>query len=78
MISQAIGVVGGALIVLCYYMVVSQRWPATSNRFLITNGTAALLLVISLCFNFNLGSMMIEWFWIAISISGLYKNWRLQ
>ncbi|MBE0353255.1 hypothetical protein PLIP_b0824 [Pseudoalteromonas lipolytica LMEB 39] len=37
------------------------------------NLTGAVLLLISLCYNFNLASFVIEIFWIAASLIGLYK-----
>jgi len=37
------------------------------------NLTGAILLLISLCYNFNLASFVIEIFWIAASLIGLYK-----
>jgi hypothetical protein len=40
------------------------------------NLTGAILLLISLCYNFNLASFVIELFWIAASLIGLYKYFK--
>jgi len=37
------------------------------------NLVGAILLLISLCYNFNLASFVIELFWITASLIGLYK-----
>jgi hypothetical protein len=35
-----------------------------------------IFLFFSLCFNFNLASLVIEVFWIGASMIGLWKYWR--
>ena len=42
------------------------------------NLVGAVLLFISLCFNFNLASFVIELFWIGASIIGLWKYFQRQ
>jgi len=42
----------------------------------ITNLCDAVLLLISLCYNFNLASFIIELFWIAASTIGLVKYYN--
>jgi len=37
------------------------------------NLVGAILLLVSLCFKFNLASFVIELFWIAASLVGLYR-----
>lgn len=70
---QILGTLGAALIVLCYWQVVRGAWSPQGKQFLWVNMAGAILLIISLCFNFNLGSMLIELFWVYISVSGLLK-----
>ncbi len=40
------------------------------------NLVGAGCLLLSLCFNFNLASFVIEVFWIGASLIGLWKYWR--
>jgi hypothetical protein len=40
------------------------------------NLVGALLLLVSLCFKFNLASFVIELFWIGASLIGLWKYWH--
>lgn len=72
--AQVVGLVGAACIVLAYWRITTGYWCMTSSRYYLTNLAGALLLVCSLLINFNLGSMVIEGFWVSISIHGLLKN----
>jgi hypothetical protein len=74
MFWQLLGTAGALCIVVCYWQVVSGKWTPHDRTYLLTNLAGALLLTISLCFNFNLGSMLIEFFWISISVAGLLKR----
>ncbi|ALA25092.1 permease [Piscirickettsia salmonis] len=75
--GQLIGTVGMALVVIAYFLVVSQRVTPGSLPFSVINLIGAILLLISLCIHFNLGSFIIEIFWILISLYGIVK-WCLQ
>ncbi|WP_230390077.1 CBU_0592 family membrane protein [Piscirickettsia salmonis] len=72
-----IGTVGMVLVVIAYFLVVSQRVTPGSLPFSIVNLIGAILLLISLCIHFNLGSFIIEIFWILISLYGIAK-WCLE
>lgn len=69
--AHIIGLVGMALVVLAFYQTVSGKWDSQGESFNVVNLCGAVLLLISLCVHFNLGSFVIELFWIAISIKGL-------
>jgi len=73
MIWHLIGFSGAALIVFCYWQVVKGVWSPQGEQYLWVNMAGAVLLGISLLFNFNLGSMLIELFWVYISVTGLIK-----
>ena len=68
-----IGLVGGLLILVAFYNVERKVWQADDAILYKTNLTGAVLLAISLLANFNLGSMIIEIFYAAISIRGLNR-----
>lgn len=69
--AHIIGLVGMALVVLAFYQTVSGKWDSQGESFNVVNLCGAVLLLISLCVHFNLGSFVIELFWIAISLKGL-------
>ncbi|MFT4615240.1 MAG: putative membrane protein [Bacteroidia bacterium] len=75
-IIDAVGLVGTFLVVLAYYLLQLERTHPQSLSYNMINLVGAALLLISLCFNFNLASFVIEIFWIGASLIGLWKYWR--
>lgn len=78
LIYDLIGMSGTALVVIAYVLLQMQKLSATSFTFNMMNLSGAILLMISLIFNFNLASMVIEVFWIGASLLGLYKSWKTK
>ena len=76
MLAHLIGLIGMGLVVLAFYQTVDGKWDSQSDIFNVVNLSGAVLLIISLCVHFNLGSFIIEVFWISISIKGLWQNRR--
>ncbi|QQM14134.1 hypothetical protein pVco14_084 [Vibrio phage pVco-14] len=68
-----VGLVGMAMVVIAFYKTVDGKWDSQGEQFNVVNLCGAVLLLISLCINFNLGSFVIELFWIAISLKGLVQ-----
>ena len=75
-IIDAIGLMGTFLVVLAYYLLQLERIHPKSLSYNLINLLGAALLLLSLCFNFNLASFVIELFWIGASLIGLWKYWR--
>lgn len=75
-IFQWIGFVGMIFVVLAYYLLQANKCGITSLVYQLLNLIGAILLIISLFVHFNLGSFIIEVFWILITLYGLYKNLR--
>ncbi|WP_037939952.1 CBU_0592 family membrane protein [Sulfurospirillum arcachonense] len=73
-IYQIIGFIGMLFIVYAYFLLQSHKVVHSSLKFQILNLTGAILLLISLLVHFNLGSFLIELFWIVITIYGMIKN----
>ena len=73
-IFQIIGFIGMLFIVYAYFLLQTQKVVHTSLKFQILNLIGAILLIISLFVHFNLGSFMIEVFWVVITIYGIIKN----
>ena len=68
-----IGMSGTLLVVGAFLMLQLEKLSPTSLAYNLINLSGAVLLLISLCYNFNLASFIIELFWIAASIIGLVK-----
>jgi len=73
-IFQWIGFAGMVFIVLAYFLLQTGRDDIVSFRYQLLNLIGAVLLIVSLMVHFNLGSMLIEIFWIAITLYAMIKN----
>ena len=73
-----VGVTGALLIVTAYFLLQTEKISNQSPSFSIINALGALLFLISLCFEFNLAAFFIEFFWLLISVYGVWKWIRLQ
>lgn len=71
--GHVIGLIGMICVVLAFLLTVEGKWSSQGAKFNWTNLAGGVLLLISLFIHFNLGSFVIEIFWIAISFRGLYK-----
>jgi len=71
---QAVGFVGMIFIVWAYFILQTGKHSIDSLYYQLLNLIGAILLIISLFVHFNLGSFLIEVFWIAITVYGIYKN----
>ncbi len=69
-----VGNIGVLCILGSYLLLQMERLSATSLGYLILNATGALLVLVSLIFNFNLSAFLIESAWLAISIYGLVRH----
>src|SRR5258708_1490029 len=74
-IITGLGVLGSAIIVVAYFFT-NQQQRLGSQHWLFppSNLIGALLILVSLYFQPNLPALLIEIFWIAISIYGLAKS----
>tara|TARA_B000000565_G_scaffold255758_1_gene237670 strand:- start:140080 stop:140361 length:282 start_codon:yes stop_codon:yes gene_type:complete len=70
------GTLGSACVILAYYLNVMEKAGTFSYRYTLLNLCGALMLTFSLVYHPNLPSLVIEMFWIYISVTGLYKTWR--
>ncbi|HLY45462.1 MAG TPA: hypothetical protein VKQ73_07770 [Stellaceae bacterium] len=68
------GFAGAAIAVIAYFAN-QQRWLRSDDwRYPAANLAAALLIFLSLCFEWNFPSVVIEVFWALISFWGLVKS----
>ena len=72
-IADIIGMSGTFLVVLAFFLIQLEKLDPKGIQYNLYNLIGAILLLISLCINFNLASFVIEIFWIAASIVGIYK-----
>ena len=68
-----IGLVGVLIIVIAYFLLQVNKLSSTDVKFSIFNIIGSTLILYSLSFDWNLPSVIIEIFWILISLIGIYK-----
>lgn len=73
---DAIGIIGVTIILIVYYLLQVERLRSDDLVYSVTNLIGALLIVVSLRYQFNLASFVIEIFWIAISIIGIVRYYK--
>ena len=73
-----LGALGVALVLWAYLALQLGRWRAEQLRYSVVNGIGALLIVISLCFAFNLAAFLVEAFWVLISLVGIARWLRAR
>ena len=77
-IPNVVGITGVLLILLAYFRLQTGRVSATSIGFSMQNAAGSALILISLTFNFNLASFLIELSWLVISLFGAYRATSLN
>ena len=75
-IPDVIGIVGVLIVLYAYYRLQMGAMPSSSLMFSALNAGGSGLILVSLYFNFNLASFLIEIAWTSISLIGVFKAMR--
>ncbi len=70
---DGVGMTGVIIILTAYLALQMGRLDAAAAQYSLLNGLGAALILISLCYNFNLSSFVIEIAWLLISLFGFVK-----
>jgi hypothetical protein len=76
LLANIIGMVGTLFVVGSYFLMQLNKLDPKGLRFNLINLLGAIFLLLSLLVHFNLASFVIELFWIAASIIGIYNHWQ--
>ncbi len=76
--ADAIGSLGALAVVAAYFATQMRLMNSDDLAFPVVNLIGSILIVYSLLQNFNLASMLIESFWIFISLIGIGQFFRLR
>lgn len=74
--ADLLGIVGVILVVGTYLLLQLNRLGNHSLGYSLFNGLGALLILISLIFEFNVSAFIIELFWVIISTIGIVRYFR--
>ncbi len=77
-IPDMIGMTGVTLVLTAYGLLNLNKLTSHSLVYQLMNLLGAVLLLISLCFNFNLSSVVIEVVWITFSLIGIIRVFRAR
>jgi hypothetical protein len=75
---QWLSFAGMICIVLAYFFLQLGVYDIHALNYQLLNLAGAIALIISLLVHFNLGSFLIEVFWILITLYGLFKTLRYK
>ncbi|GHA18531.1 hypothetical protein GCM10008090_30160 [Arenicella chitinivorans] len=76
LLANIIGMLGTSMVVGTYFLLQLNKLDAKGLAYNLWNLVGAVLLLISLLIHFNLASFVIEIFWIAASLVGLFNYWK--
>lgn len=68
---DVIGTVGVGTIIITYVLLQTGRLRSEQLSYSVLNAAGAALILISLYFEFNLPSVVVEFFWLMISVYGI-------
>ena len=67
-----LGILGAACFLLSYYLLQKDKEFAKTPTYSIMNLAGAVLMLLSVCFDWNIGALINNSFWIILSLYGLY------
>ena len=73
-----LGNIGVVVLMVTYLMLQLSKLRSDGLAYSLLNAIGASLIVISLLYNFNLSALLMEVFWVLISLLGIYRYFRLK
>ena len=73
-----IGIIGVVILVVAFFLLQIKKIKIDELAYSLLNLIAAFLLLYSLMFSWNLASVIIEIFWIAISGIGIFRYYKYK
>jgi hypothetical protein len=70
---DVLGTLGVAIIILTYILLQIERIRSDQLAYSSLNAVGAALILVSLYFDFNFPSLVVEFFWLVISLFGIGK-----
>ena len=75
-IYNSVGTLGVVLILATYFLLQTERLRSDQLLYSAMNLAGAACILFSLVFDFNLPSFFVETAWVAISLLGIWRNWK--
>ena len=77
-VVDLLGLIGVVIIVVTYLFLQLGKLSSNALAYSLMNAIGASLIVASLLVNFNLSALLMEVFWVLISLLGVYRYFRLK
>ncbi|HET7558082.1 MAG TPA: hypothetical protein VFK08_08425 [Rhodanobacteraceae bacterium] len=71
-----VGIVGTLLVLLAFFLLQARKLHGNGAIYQLLNAFGAAAIIVSLVYEFNLASMVLEIAWLLISIYGLVVGFR--
>ena len=73
-----VGMIGVVITLAAFLLLQAGRLHGTGFIYQAMNAIGSAAVVLSLLYNFNLSAFIVEAAWVAISIYGMMRGWRLR
>ncbi len=73
-LPDILGTIGVATIILAYVLLQTERLRSEQLSYSVMNAIGALLILVSLWYSPNVPSVVVESFWLVISVYGIAKR----
>ena len=72
--AETIGVIGSIMLIIAFFLLQNRKVEGTSYAYLYLNLFGALFILLSLYYTPNRPAILIETFWVIISLYGIWKR----
>jgi predicted membrane protein len=66
-----VGIIGTLIVLLAFFLLQARKLHGNGAVYQLLNAIGAAAIIVSLCYQFNLASMLLEIVWLLISLYGL-------
>ena len=73
-----LGNAGVVVLIVTYLMLQLNKISSDGLAYSLLNAIGASMIVVSLLYDFNLSALLMEVFWVLISLLGIYRYFRLK
>jgi len=73
-----VGNIGVFLLLAAYLLLQLNKLSSHQISYSVLNGLGAIFIIISLVYDFNLSAFAIEFFWLLISLVGVFNYYRAR
>lgn len=77
-LTDLIGILGVIIIIIAYMLLQLEKMDAKDLSFSVLNSLGALFIIISLYYDWNLASFLMEATWMIISLYGILKYYKMK